>query len=842
MKSIRLNNIIKVFAFTTYILGILYLLENVLTYEIILQKRNEMGRNLIINNLIIGFVVALNIYSTGQIIISCIKREYYLKQKEIIIIKLISGVIFWGIVGSFLALVPFLNRELKILIFILPTLFTIIRSKLSMDFFKIKITQYIEISLIVAIYIINILPVWSSSGDGFEHYLPYMNEVYLNQNTMPNDLWYHFDLSRNFGLSMIGVIGFGPLSFQIVNSILFILILMILLKVINTIIKIQLLSYVLVVPFAFLIFPKHPFTNEFAPELLRHQFNNIFVITSLMLILILYYKNTQGKRDIEKTLIAMIVFYIGISSIISMVYISIFFMILFIFNIHHESIRRGIYRNLGVMVVGLLTQLTISWLTAGYLVSAFLKPFWEFSNKNEFFSNFGELPFAYFYTQLDLIQPTERIQTSLNNNLFPYMYIMIANNLHNVYKYWIFVLVLLTSLIIDYKKVLNFKSYIKYDQYLFKILVSLILAWIPINLAFGATGSTMRNSVMVYPVVYMLLIVFFQIIYQFIRIQLRLNLNVFIVILVTLNYGPSLFSLMEKRVVGIYSTLKYDDFRNSFVDDNQIGTIKNIDAIESMLNDSVKTYYLGYRPSLVYSAFGRRLISEPSNIVDKNLRLENIFSGNSYLAREELANKGITSFILDSKSKAMPGIGLSKALKNSLFFNIKSCQEDYIHIDIRNESLEPAVTQLYQGLVEAQTSLYFSEIYDYPRLFETIQNGNEINFNNDTILNFKKRLNYIETKYNSEVIDEFDKYLISLLQSNHSIKDQSYEDFLNNLKLEFSSIFMDIYRFQDSRRICDNVEKIKVNILTGVLNWPVDDQKLLYLNPQRLLALFNKSI
>jgi len=245
---------------------------------------------------------------------------------------------------------------------------------------------------------------------------------------------------------------------------------------------------------------------------------------------------------------------------------------------------------------------------------------------------------------------------------------------------------------------------------------------------------------------------------------------------------------------------------------------------------------------LVYSAFGRKLISEPSNIVDKNLRLKNIFSTNSYLAREELTNKGITSFVLDSTSKAMPGIGLSKALKDPLFFNIKSCQEDFIHIDIRNKSLEPAGTQLYQGLVEAQTSLYFSEIYDYPRLFETIQNANRINLNRDTILKSKKRLNYIETRYNKEIIVEFDKYIFLLSQSNKSIKDQSYEDFLDNLKLEFSSIFMDIYKFQDSAIICNNIEKLKENVLIGVLNWPVDDQKLLYLDPQRLLDLFDNSI
>jgi hypothetical protein len=842
MKRIKLRQIIKVFALITYVIGILYLSKNTLTYENILEKRNELGRNLVINNLLIGFVVALNIHSTGQILISYIKRGYYQKQKEIIILNLIFGVIFWGIVGSFLALAPFLNREIKILIFTLPTLFIIFKSKLSVGFFKIKRTQFIEICLIVAIFIINILPVWSSGGDGFEHYLPYMNEVYLNQNTMPNDLWYHFDLSRSFGLTMIGVIGFGPLTFQIINSILFIFTLMIVLKVINTIIKIKLLSYVLIVPFSFLILPRHPFTNAFAPELLRHQFNNIFIIASLILILLLYYKNTQAKRNIEKTLILMICFYIGISSIISVVYISIFFMILYIFNIHLANIRRDIYRNLGVMIGGLLTQLTISWFTAGYLVSAFLKPFWEFSNKTEFFSKFGELPFAYFYTQLDLIQPAERIQTSLANNLFPYLYIMIANNLHNIYKYWIFVLVLLIAFIIDYKKVLNFKSNFQYDQNMFKVLASLFLAWIPINLAFGATGSTMRNSVMVYPVIYVILIVLFKIIYQFIRVNLRVNLNFFLVILLIFNYGSSLFNLIEKRMVGIYSTVKYDDFRNSFVDDNQIGIIKNIDAIAPMLNDSVKTYYLGYSPNLVYSAFGRKLISEPSNIVDKNLRLKNIFSTNSYLAREELTNKGITSFVLDSTSKAMPGIGLSKALKDPLFFNIKSCQEDFIHIDIRNKSLEPAGTQLYQGLVEAQTSLYFSEIYDYPRLFETIQNANRINLNRDTILKSKKRLNYIETRYNKEIIVEFDKYIFLLSQSNKSIKDQSYEDFLDNLKLEFSSIFMDIYKFQDSAIICNNIEKLKENVLIGVLNWPVDDQKLLYLDPQRLLDLFDNSI
>ena len=63
----------------------------------------------------------------------------------------------------------------------------------------------------------------NGTGDYFSHYFPYYKEVVRNGNIWPNELWYHFYISKGFGDVFFAIVLSDLLGPQAVSQAMFIL-------------------------------------------------------------------------------------------------------------------------------------------------------------------------------------------------------------------------------------------------------------------------------------------------------------------------------------------------------------------------------------------------------------------------------------------------------------------------------------------------------------------------------------------------------------------------------------------------------------------------------------------
>lgn len=61
----------------------------------------------------------------------------------------------------------------------------------------------------------------NGTGDFYTHYFPYMQQVVANHNIWPNDVWYHFFISKALGDGFFAVLGTDPLGVQVASCSMF---------------------------------------------------------------------------------------------------------------------------------------------------------------------------------------------------------------------------------------------------------------------------------------------------------------------------------------------------------------------------------------------------------------------------------------------------------------------------------------------------------------------------------------------------------------------------------------------------------------------------------------------
>ena len=798
------------------------------TLSDIINEESVSSTEIILNQVLITLIVAIVVYITGKILVFLATGRVDSVNP---VLYFILGVLFWTFFGSIIGLIP-IDRNIKIIIFLSPIfvfLFNkgkqkrVIKKSLSLsNYFK----NHLFIFILMFLFSFGFLVPPIYSGDGYEHYYPYYEKIYLIENTLPNEVWYHFDLSRNYGLEALTSISFGPLSYFTINGFFAILVLLIFFELVFKILKSLILANISTLILGYTLIPDSTFAWEqnyfIIFDTLRHQYVNTILILSVV------YLFVEMKRESFLFLYYIFsLFTLGWASpytgLLLLFALLIFLVIAFLGKRH--LVKPVLFGVISV-ISGVVTSFILNLIFGGYIVSALLARLWVFSDHEKFIENFGFLPLIYWSTAGDLISQDSYFQfLNLHHPLLNLLR-WVLDGFDFLQKGWVFFLALLVIFLLKPNLTSIIKEFFIKWEYtdVFLLVFSINLSLLLIFYAFTGTHSIRRNSASILPISVLLLILVGYLVIHIVKKDFQQSLTIFITFSLLLSTGLTGLKDIIKHTQKTKNMIKEQNFSNYLKMSDEF-IFSEVKGISKLVESGDTNYFVGYKPSILYSAFSSDLISEPSYIVDKKINIENIFSDDPKLAEKELVELGISNFVIDTSTKPLPGITYGSVFKGSNNTYISNCANNYMKVEIGKSSQNKENQMLINGLIEFHIGGYFDEIIDVSSLHLLITSKKE-----DEIVNINQTFHLNDWILQSSNREFFKKFITNIYEmiDVKSFEGYSVEQIREELAEIYKKTFFEIYDDLLLPSACDS-DKILNNIVRTSLESFNNPQRRLYM-------------
>jgi hypothetical protein len=494
-------------------------------------------------------------------------------------------------------------------------------------------------------------------GDVWEHYLPYYREVIHNASIWPNEIWYHFYLSKGAGLFFLGALLSDLLAVQLVSSCFIAMAGVIVFYLLKQALGDSLWA-ILGVTIFFAIYD-----GDF--------FKHHTVLTGYIAFLI-WAAVQMAHRDAARSKIVCIVaaissFYLAFYIPPIAVLLTVFWGILSVISSMAQRIQYPTRYFLAVAlftVIGASTASVVNYGVTGLAEMTPIRFFWQFVDREKFDSLFGPSGVLFFLNE----------QAGLHSSLL--------NNFKNmplwglrIFRLWslkyfiLFAIACLLYPVVSYLLHTNntiHSMQIRRRTPLYIILASLILSVI-ITSSFAQVSSSYRLFAFSTLVSSIILVVFIKLVLEAIR-KLPMRNLLEMCLLAGLSFlaltqalqtvGPSRLDFVRYA----YGSMSFADvLKKADIQFGRAVKLSTIEKIRQKIGGDTRIMTLGSDPAPGYSFPGKGVISEPSYTMGPNYL--NLVFGEPEPAKTLLRAANINYFLIHLRSRLFTGLAFSKLFK-----------------------------------------------------------------------------------------------------------------------------------------------------------------------------------